>query len=572
MKSFLYCLTRRHSVSALGMVIGLAVSSASQAHTVSIGYTAAGTGAMTFWFGTYHNTDFNEGEVKLEGQGGISYSSIQQFNLLSSTLPTGLVLGDNYFGSDGIQLIGTSDGESATWQGATFTGLQAGTYVFTYIPLGDPESYNPGGNSTADWRPDDDVISSSSITISAALLGISRYRTTLLSRIPASYALALASNLDTLAGSPPTGLTDIITALNALPEEERALALARMAPHTSTAISGAASRAIGSILDSISVRLNTARAERGFAPSLANLDYRSEVLLADASSAYIDPAQLAGSGRYGFWIKAFGASSNQDMRDGYSGYDSNTSGLSLGADTRLESDWVVGGAFSYANTNVDLNDFRDGDSTELDTYQLSGYASRDFGVWYLDAMLAYARQQFDTQRYTGLGSVATGDFQGNQWASKIEAGYTIALTEQLSLIPLAGLEWTRLDLDSYTEKAAGALSLHVDDEGGDSSNSLLGARLAMNIPMTDEYRLQPSAHAIWRHHFQNGGIDTTASLLGGGSSFTTPGQEMQRDNYTLGVATDLQRRDGSSISLQLDSQRASGLEAYAAQLQLNWLF
>jgi outer membrane autotransporter protein len=271
-------------------------------------------------------------------------------------------------------------------------------------------------------------------------------------------------------------------------------------------------------------------------------------------------------------MKAFGATSNQDMRDGFSGYDTNTSGLSLGADTRLKSDWVVGGAFTYAKTDVGLNDLRNGDSSDLDTYQLTGYASRDFGAWYLDAMLAYARQQFETERYSGLGSVAKGDFSGNQWSTKVEAGYPIALTEQLSLTPLAGLEWTRLELNSYTEKNAGALSLHVDEQNGDTSNSLLGARLEMNIPMTGEYRLKPSAHAMWRHQFQNNGIDTSASLLGGGGSFTTPGQDMQRDNYTLGVAVDLQQRDGSSVSLQLDSLSATGLEAYAAQLQANWLF
>jgi outer membrane autotransporter protein len=575
MKQFLYCVTRRHAVSALGMAIGMAISSVSLAHTASIGYTGAGSGSMTFWFGTYHGSNFNEGEVKLVGQGGLSYSSIQQFNLLSNLLPEGLVLGDNYFGTDGTQLDGTQDGGSSAWQGATFSGLQAGTYTFTYIPLGDPESYDPGGTPTLDWVPLDGVISggpSNPITISAALLGGGGYQATLLGNIPGSYASGLAAHLDALSGMPPAGLTDTFTALNALSPEEQSVAMARMAPITSTAISGTASRAVSSILDSISVRLNSAREERGFAPNLANLDYRSEVLLADTSNAYVNPAQLAGSGRYGFWMKAFGATSNQDMRDGFSGYDTNTSGLSLGADTRLKSDWVVGGAFTYAKTDVGLNDLRNGDSSDLDTYQLTGYASRDFGAWYLDAMLAYARQQFETERYSGLGSVAKGDFSGNQWSTKVEAGYPIALTEQLSLTPLAGLEWARLELNSYTEKNAGALSLHVDEQNGDTSNSLLGARLEMNIPMTGEYRLKPSAHAMWRHQFQNNGIDTSASFLGGGGSFTTPGQDMQRDNYTLGVAVDLQQRDGSSVSLQLDSLSATGLEAYAAQLQANWLF
>lgn len=575
MSKFLHRLSDRHAISILGMAVGMAISSASLAHTNSIGYTNAGPGAVTFWYGNWHNnTNFNEGEIKLTGQGGLSYSAIQPFNLLTNTTPVGLVPGSNYFNSDGTQLVAydVNIEESYNWQGATFSNLQAGNYIFTYIPLGDPESYDPGGSPTADWEPMDNIILSSLVSLSADLLGGGGYQSTLLGNIPGSYASSLAAHLDTLSGTPPAGLTDTFAALDALSAEEQSVAMAHMAPITSTAISGTASRTVSGILDSISIRLNSTRQERGFVPNLANLDYDSEVLVADTSNAYVDPEQLAGSGRYGFWMKAFGATSNQDMRDDYSGYDANTSGLSLGADTRLQSDWVVGGAFTYAKTDVNLNDLRNGDSTDLDTYQLTGYASRDFGAWYLDAMLAYARQQFETQRYTGLGPVAKGDFDGNQWGSKFEAGYPIALTEQLSLTPLAGLEWTRLELDSYTEKDAGALSLNVDKQSGDASNSLLGARMEMEVPLSGEYSLIPSAHAIWRHQFQNAGIDTTASLLGGGGSFTTPGQNLQRDNYTMGVAMELQQRDGSSLSLQLDSLSATGLEAYGAQLQANWLF
>ncbi|WP_167376707.1 autotransporter outer membrane beta-barrel domain-containing protein [Pseudomonas guineae] len=530
---------------------------------------------MTFWFGTYHGSTFTEGEVKLVGQGGASYSSIQRFTLLSTLLPDGLVLGQNYFGTDGTQLDGTKDGGSTAWQGATFSGLQAGTYTFTYIPLGDPESFDPAGTPTLDWVPLDSVIRggpSNPININSALLGGGGYNATLLGNIPGSYASGLASHLDSFSGAIPTGLSDTLSALNALSPGERSVAMARMAPITSTAISGTASKAVSGILDSISLRLSGAREERGYAPNLADLDYRSEVLLADTNNAYVDPEQLAGSARYGLWMKAFGSSSNQDIRDGYSGYDANTSGFSLGADTRLKNDWIVGGALTYAKTNVGLNDLRNGDSSDLNTYQFTGYASRDFGPWYLDAMLAYARQEFETQRYTGLGSVAKGDFSGNQWSGKVEAGYPIALTDQLTLTPLAGLELSYLDIDSYTEKDAGALSLDVDKQSGDTSNSLLGARLEMVIPMDRGYSLTPSAHTVWRHQLQSSSIDTTAAFLGGGGSFTTPGQDLQRDNYTMGVALDLRQGDGSSVSLQLDRLTASGLEAYAAQLQANWLF
>ena len=154
----------------------LGMPTATFAHTNSIGYVGNGGGSITFWYGTYHNTNFNEAELKLEGANGTSYTTqIVQFNQLTTTTPTGLDPTVNYFTTDGTQLIPYSNataagGQSNTWQGVTFTGLAAGDYTFTYIPLGDAESYNPSGSPTQDWAPWDQVIRSSTVTISAAVL------------------------------------------------------------------------------------------------------------------------------------------------------------------------------------------------------------------------------------------------------------------------------------------------------------------------------------------------------------------------------------------------------------------
>ena len=139
------------------------------AHTNSIGYTNAGSGSVSFWYGTWHpSTNFNEGSIKLEGV-DISYGpNTQLFNLLEPSKPDGLVSGTNYFSSNGSTLIpfdtysaSPSGSPSYAHQGATFTGLSAGTYRFTYIPIDDP---------TQDWEPMDDVILSSTVTLSAAIL------------------------------------------------------------------------------------------------------------------------------------------------------------------------------------------------------------------------------------------------------------------------------------------------------------------------------------------------------------------------------------------------------------------
>jgi len=139
------------------------------AHTNSIGYVGGGGGNVTFWYGNWHpGTTFNEGTLTLQGINGTSFApTTVNWSLLSGTMPDGLIPGTNYFTSDGTQLIPydpsnyAGGGQSYTWQGVTFTGLSAGDYQFTY---------NAAGSPTVNWMPMDNVILSSTVTLSSAAL------------------------------------------------------------------------------------------------------------------------------------------------------------------------------------------------------------------------------------------------------------------------------------------------------------------------------------------------------------------------------------------------------------------
>ena len=134
-------------------------------HTNSIGYVGGGNGAVTFWYGNWHpGTTFNEGTLSLQGINGTNFSpSTVNWTLIQQTMPDGLIPGTNYFTSNGTQLVPYDPNvqTSYSWQGVTFTGLSAGDYQFTY---------NAAGAPTVNWMPMDNVILSSTVSLSAAAL------------------------------------------------------------------------------------------------------------------------------------------------------------------------------------------------------------------------------------------------------------------------------------------------------------------------------------------------------------------------------------------------------------------
>lgn len=380
-----------------------------------------------------------------------------------------------------------------------------------------------------------------------------------------------ASELDVLSGTATDpDMIAAIDALNAMGADEQAVALRRIAPETGRAARVAANQTVNGALDSVAARLDGVRTH-GFVVGL--LDELNKGKLKVASSGdlagLLDPDA---SKKRSVWMKGFGAHDNQDQQAGAAGYDSTTLGMTFGADTLLDNAWVVGAALTYARTDVSMNDFRTGDGTDIKVYQATAYASRNFGKWYLDGMAAYARQHYDSSRDTTVSGVANADFDGDQMAARVHAGWPFALNDRTTLTPMAGLEWNRLKQDGYTETGAGPLSLTVQNQSASRVRSVLGVKVSTRTEWANGVEVTPSAHVNWRHDFSNDGLNSTARFTGGGAVFVTPGQDLASNTYNLGAALVFRKSSNFSFTLQLDGEVASGYRAIAGQAVGQWLF
>ncbi len=168
----------------LGLAAGVLLMSATAAyaHTITFGYENAGPGSVTFWYGSYHSHGFGdgpdlEGSLQLVGAGGTIYGpTTVPFALDRGTTnpgqcngapagnctgkPAGLIEGVTYFGDPSYGAGAFTD--SISWQGVTFSGLSAGTYVFTYIPIASPSAH---------WAPWSEAVRTGTVTLSGAIVG-----------------------------------------------------------------------------------------------------------------------------------------------------------------------------------------------------------------------------------------------------------------------------------------------------------------------------------------------------------------------------------------------------------------
>lgn len=277
------------------------------------------------------------------------------------------------------------------------------------------------------------------------------------------------------------------------------------------------------------------------------------------------------------WGQAFGGKSTQDQRDDTSGYSANYNGLLFGSDRQINDRWRIGGMFSYANTSVDGKDDNAGSSVNLKSYGLIPYASYTADDWYLNLLGGVVQHQYDTRRlidFAGVNGVATGDFNGLQSVLSAQVGYPIRLDSQTMLTPIAGVNYSRLKQDGYTESGGAGTALSVASSKSYSLTSDLGAKLERSYD-SSYGRFEPSVQLTWRHEHRDTRLRLVANYAidtSGSTSFTARGASPISDTGIMTLAATLTSKDNLSIATRYTVEAASGYMAQTAELRLRYQF
>jgi outer membrane autotransporter protein len=248
-----------------------------------------------------------------------------------------------------------------------------------------------------------------------------------------------------------------------------------------------------------------------------------------------------GSADSSFWFKPFGNLVSQDSKGGVSGYDADTYGLAVGADTAVSDDVTVGAFVAYSSTDVD-GDGAGNSNVDINSYQVSLYADYTQADYYVEGMVGYARNDSDTTRsinFGGLSRTAVGTYDSDQYMARVNAGMPINVEGNTFITPMAGLAYTHVSADSYTETGAGNLNLNVASDDVNSLVASLGAKLHTNIRHNNGM-LVPSAKLGVTYDVAGDEAEATGTYTGGGAAFNVKGAEVEElgGNAGLGLAYD----------------------------------
>jgi outer membrane autotransporter protein len=280
------------------------------------------------------------------------------------------------------------------------------------------------------------------------------------------------------------------------------------------------------------------------------------------------------------WGQVFGGHASQDLRDNVSGYHANYRGLLIGADGLVSDTVRAGGLISAAKTTLASDDDNTGSSADINNYGFTAYATYTGTPWYVHVTAGASRQQYSTARaisYTDFSGTTNGSFHGSQYLSSVQAGYPLQLNAWLpgaTLTPIAGLSYSTLRQNGYTETGGNGAALTVNAATSNSLKSELGAKLESVLDIAYG-KLLPSVQLGWRHEYRSDATQTAASFAAdstGSTAFVTQHTAPVANTGVLNLGLTLLQSSRLSLTGKYTLETGGGYLAQTGSLQVRWQY
>jgi outer membrane autotransporter protein len=283
--------------------------------------------------------------------------------------------------------------------------------------------------------------------------------------------------------------------------------------------------------------------------------------------------QSASANRYGLWADLYGGRGNRDPGDGYDAYDADSSAITVGFDTALSPQWLLGASVGWAGTDVEFDS--NYSESELNSTYFSLYGSWISQRSYLDATVFMGRgKQEDTRLVEVVGLtplVATSEHDVDTTAMSLDGAYNFGKGDW-SWGPFGALRYVRIEEDGFVETGAGDLSLRVAGKNSTAFFGDVGVRMWREWS-TSSGEVVPEISVSWVHDFDIDDTDVVAGFVGApGFDFVTPGQSAEKDGIRVSLGLGYVSRRGFSSLIRYSGEFRGDFEWHGLQGQLRYEF
>ncbi|MBJ6133127.1 autotransporter outer membrane beta-barrel domain-containing protein [Ochrobactrum sp. Q0168] len=357
----------------------------------------------------------------------------------------------------------------------------------------------------------------------------------------------------------------VATAVEALGSDHAIYGAVSGLPNNKTAIGYALDNLSGEIYGSIASALIE---DSAYIRDIANNRMRAALggiaMPKDGTEAPLDSKWSGWAAAYGGWNKIDGNGNYADVRH-------SAGGFVVGADTKLESDWLVGALAGYGITSIKADNRQS--STSVDSFHVGAYAARQWDHIALRAGIANSWHQIDTDRnvgFVGLGpETLTGDGSARTFQIFGELAYKID-TRHMMFEPYANLAYINHHMNGYDE-TGGEAALHGYSSNTNATFGTVGLRAKSAIQITTATTANVTAGIGYRKA-SNGINGNARHSFDGGEAFSITGAPIAKDAAILeaGLEIPVSRQSNFNVNYQAQLGAKSTQHTLGAKFSLNF--
>ena len=229
-------------------------------------------------------------------------------------------------------------------------------------------------------------------------------------------------------------------------------------------------------------------------------------------------------------------------------------GITVGVDTKMDDDKILGVALRVGSTDVDVGTFGskvDTNALSLSLYGInslenSNFIKHVFGVSYLDSDIV--------RTYEGNTDTNKGDREGKQVFGSLNFGREYENVD-LIITPTGRIDGSYTALNGYTESGSAA-ALSYNDQDISSLMASLGVLIDQDVDLENSI-VRSRINLEYGKEFASSSKVVT-SYASDSESFEYQADNKNRDIYTAGLGFDFKHDKGLTISTDYERQQIKG--------------
>lgn len=261
------------------------------------------------------------------------------------------------------------------------------------------------------------------------------------------------------------------------------------------------------------------------------------------------------------WVQGLYNSAKLDDTSKGKGFDSDSTGIALGAEKNINDAVKLG--LGYAYTNTDIDGFMR--KTDVDTHTAILYGEYKPSQWYVNGIATYGWSDYSEKKnVAGLG--VNADYDIDSIGLQAMTGYDMNF-QGVDVTPEIGLRYVNIKQDSYQDSAGQTMGKNSSDILTGVAGITAGKDFALNNGMT----LRPEARLAMTYDMVNDSSNSVVTLANG-SAYSVDGQALDRFGIEAGAGLTADVNDEVELSVAYEGRFRQDYRDHTGLLSAKYKF